>query len=296
MGIRLYFREELLARLGYGSIDAEGSEDTMSLRALLYRRPAEPKAIQVGHDKHIYLVRVRRHRMARRYTLRIQAATREVVLTMPPRGCLKEAKDFAQKHGGWIASRLDHLPKAEPFAHGIIVPLRGQPHRIVHRKGMRGTVWIEVAEDGERKLCVAGDAPHVDRRVGDFLRREAKADLEQASHRFAEQIGASFTRVSVRDPSSRWGSCSTTGVLSYSWRLILAPPYVLDYLAAHEVAHLIEMNHSARFWRLVDKMCPNVRRAKDWLESHGTELHRYGSPSARPVADAPVNGRARSRH
>ena len=89
MGIRLYFREELLARLGYGSIDAGGSEDTMSLRALLYRRPAEPKAIQVVHDKHIYLVRVRRHRMARRYTLRIQAATREVVLTMPPRGCLK---------------------------------------------------------------------------------------------------------------------------------------------------------------------------------------------------------------
>ncbi len=90
----------------------------MSLRALLYRRPAEPKAIQIFHDQHVYLVRVRRHRQARRYTLRIQAATREVVLTMPPRGCLREAKEFAQKHGGWIAQRLHHLPKAEPFAHG----------------------------------------------------------------------------------------------------------------------------------------------------------------------------------
>ena len=137
----------------------------MSLRALLYRRPAEPKAIQIFHDEHVYLVRVRRHRQARRYTLRILAATREVVLTMPPRGCLREAKEFAQKHGGWIAQRLHHLPKAEPFAHGSMVPLRGEPHRIVHRRGLRGTVWVEVADDGERRLCVAGDSPHVDRRV-----------------------------------------------------------------------------------------------------------------------------------
>src|SRR6187455_1154971 len=105
----------------------------MSLRALLYRRPAEPKAIQIFHDEHIYLVRVRRHRQARRYTLRIQAATREVILTMPPRGSLKEAREFAQKHGGWIAARLGRLPEATPFAHGVVVPLRGSPHRIVHR-------------------------------------------------------------------------------------------------------------------------------------------------------------------
>src|SRR5688572_18078033 len=186
----------------------------MSLRALLYRRPAEPKVIQVVHDKHIYLVRVRRHRQARRYTLRIKAATREVVLTMPPRGCLKEAREFAQKHGGWIASRLHHLPEAEPFGHGTVVPLRGQPHRIVHRRGMRGTVWVEVAQDGERLLCVAGDTPHVDRRVGDFLRREARRDLERASRGFAGQLGVTVKQVSIRDPSSRWGSCSTTGVLS----------------------------------------------------------------------------------
>ncbi|HWV53687.1 SprT family zinc-dependent metalloprotease [Pseudorhodoplanes sp.] len=267
----------------------------MPLRALLYRRPTEPKAIQVVHDKHIYLVRVRRHRQARRYTLRIQAATREVVLTMPPRGCLKEAKEFAQKHGGWIASRLHHLPKAQPFEHGTIVPLRGHPHRIVHRKGERGTVWVEGTDDGERKLCVAGDTPHIDRRIGDFLRREARRDLESASRAFAERLGVSIGRVSIRDPSSRWGSCSTTGVLSYSWRLILAPPFVLDYLAAHEVAHLVEMNHSVRFWRLVDRLCPNVRRAKAWLDMHGTELHRYGLPRTRTEPDVPVNGRRPSR-
>ena len=83
-------------------------------------------------------------------------------------------------------------------------------------------------------------------------------------------------RVSVRDQSSRWGSCSTTGVLSYSWRLIFAPPFVLEYLAAHEIAHLVEMNHSRRFWRLVERICPDVARAKAWLDAHGSELHRYG--------------------
>ena len=102
-------------------------------------------------------------------------------------------------------------------------------------------------------------------------------------------------RVSVRDQSSRWGSCSTTGVLSYSWRLILAPPFVLDYLAAHEVAHLVEMNHSARFWRLVDRICPNVPRAKGWLDVHGTDLHRYGLPQGGANTDrrVPANGRVR---
>jgi predicted metal-dependent hydrolase len=251
----------------------------MSLRALLYRRPSEPKSIQIVFDRSIYLVRVRRHRQARRYTLRIHAATREVILTMPPRGSLKEAKEFAQKHGGWIAARLCRLPVAVPFTHGTTVPLRGVEHRITHRPGMRGTVWSETGAGGERLLCVAGETPHVDRRVGDFLRREAQRELESASRRAAATLGVTIKRISVRDQSSRWGSCSTTGVLSYSWRLILAPPHVLEYLAVHEVAHLVEMNHSPRFWRLVSRLCPDCERAKTWLDVHGNDLHRYGLPS-----------------
>jgi len=252
----------------------------MPQRALLYRRPSEPQAIEIVFDRSIYLVRVRRHRQARRYTLRIQAATREVILTIPPRGTLKEARDFAQKHGGWIAARLGRLPEAAPFAHGITVPLRGVPHRIAHRRAVRGTVWTENGADGEAVLCVAGDAPHIDRRIGDFLRREARRELEALSTRFAAELGVKVRRIVVRDQSSRWGSCSTTGVLSYSWRLILAPGYVLEYLAAHEVAHLVEMNHSARFWRLVQRLCPTNERAKAWLDVHGTDLHRYGLPDS----------------
>ena len=252
----------------------------MPQRALLYRRPSEPQAIEIVFDRSIYLVLLRRHRQARRYTLRIQAATREVVLTIPPRGTLKEAREFAQKHGGWIAARFGRLPEAAPFAHGLVVPLRGVPHRIAHRRGVRGTVWTETDANGERLLCVAGNAPHIDRRIGDFLRREAKRDVDAASLRFANHLGVSVKRVAVRDQSSRWGSCSTTGVLSFSWRLILAPGHVLNYLAAHEVAHLVEMNHSARFWRLVQRLCPDHERAKVWLDVHGTDLHRYGLPDA----------------
>ena len=260
----------------------------ISLRALLYRRPREPQAIQVVFDQAVYPVRIRRHRQARRYTLRIQAATREVILTMPPRGSLREAKEFAQKHGGWIATRLRRLPEAAPFAHGTVLPLRGVEHRIQHRRGSRGTVWLEAGENGERLLCVAGEAPHVDRRIGDYLRREAHRELVEASRHAAEALGVALKRVSVRDQSSRWGSCSAIGVLSYSWRLILAPPFVLNYLAVHEVAHLLEMNHSLRFWRLVSRHCPDANRAKVWLDVHGADLHRYGLSG--PGAIAPGAG------
>jgi predicted metal-dependent hydrolase len=164
------------------------------------------------------------------------------------------------------------------FAHDVVVPLRGLPHRIAHRPSVRGTVWTEMDDGGERLLCVAGAAPHVDRRVSDYLRREAKRDLEAASARFAVELGVGIRRVAVRDQASRWGSCSTAGALSFSWRLILAPRWVLDYLAAHEVAHLLEMNHSPRFWRLVRRLCPDHERAKIWLDVHGSDLHRYGLP------------------
>jgi predicted metal-dependent hydrolase len=248
---------------------------SIPLRALLFRRTSEPASITVEFDGEVYLVRLRRHRQARRYTLRINAANREVVLTMPPRGSVRQAREFAQKHGAWIEARLRRLPDGAPFVHGAVLPLRGVGHRIDHRRGVRGTVWTEI-NAGEALLCVAGQAPHLPRRVRDYLKREAKRDLDAASRQAAQVLGVEVRRISVRDQSSRWGSCSSSGVLSYSWRLILAPPFVLDYLAAHEVAHLAEMNHSRRFWRLVERICPDMGRAKAWLDAHGADLHRYG--------------------
>lgn len=247
----------------------------MAVRALLYRRPAEPHSILVKHGSQVFAVRLRRHRRARRYTLRIHPSDREAILTMPPRGTIVDAKEFAQRHGGWIAARLGRLPKPAPFQHGTVLPLRGVDHKIVHRAG-RGTVWTETRDNGERLLCVAGEIEHIDRRVRDFLKREARLDLAKASHRYAELLGVKVTRISVRDQSSRWGSCTSAGSLSFSWRLILAPGYVLDYLAAHEVGHLVEMNHSPKFWRVVGKACPHTERAKAWIDTHGNDLHRYG--------------------
>lgn len=248
----------------------------MAFRALLYRRPTEPSTIAVKFGSQIFAIRLRRHRRARRYTLRIHPSDREAILTMPPRGTIADARDFAQRHGGWIAARLGRLPKAAPFQHGVVIPLRGVLHKIVHRAGERGTVWTEIRDSGERILCVAGGVEYTDRRVHDFLKREARHDLLKASEAYAAQLGVKVKRISIRDQSSRWGSCTSAGSLSFSWRLILAPPYVLDYLAAHEVAHLVEMNHSARFWRVVGRICPHTERAKTWLDVHGNDLHRYG--------------------
>lgn len=263
----------------------------MPLRALLFRRlPPEPKTIEIAFDGAIYRVELRRYRQARRYTLRVHAATREVVLTMPLRGSVREASAFAQKHGAWIAARLGRLPQTLPFADGARIPLRGEPHCITHQK-TRGTVWVEIGAGGEKLLCVAGHAPHISRRVTAYLKQQARHDLEAASRRYAAELGLRIRRISVRDQSSRWGSCSTTGVLSYSWRLILAPPEVLDYLAAHEVAHLKEMNHSMRFWRLLARLCPEMKRAKVWLDTHGADLHRYGaapSAAAEDLSQEPV--------
>jgi predicted metal-dependent hydrolase len=248
----------------------------MSLRALLFRRAPDPQLIEITFDGTVYPIQLRRHARAQRYTLRVQAANRAIVLTMPLRGSVKEARAFAERNGGWIAARLKRLPQPIPFADGLELPLRDVPHQIVHRSGVRGTVWTE-DRDAMPLLCVAGDRAHLARRVRDFLKREAKRDLEAASRHYAAMLGVTVKRVAVRDQSSRWGSCTAAGVLSYSWRLILAPPHVLDYLAAHEVAHLVEMNHSRKFWRVVAGICPDWQRAKGWLNAHGTALHRYGA-------------------
>jgi predicted metal-dependent hydrolase len=187
-------------------------------RSLLYRRPSGPSELTVYFGGEAFPVRLRRHAQARRYTLAIRAATRDVVLTLPSRGSLKQAKEFAQKHGAWIAARLQRLPQAAPLAHGVVFPLRGIDTRIEHRPDARGTVWLEQNENGQNELCVAGGEQHVHRRVCDYLKREAKRELDAASKQAAAKLGVSIKRISVRDQISRWGSCSTSGVLSYSWR------------------------------------------------------------------------------
>jgi predicted metal-dependent hydrolase len=240
------------------------------------RLPAEKMTVFSGERR--FVLSVVRHPRARRYTIRVRDAYRDVVLTMPRRGSLADAHNFAQKNAAWIAAKLARLPDVIPFADGEILPLHGLPHRIVHKPRGRGTAWVEHDESGNALLCVSGDEAHVSRRVSDFLKREARRLLTEASRAYAAKLGVNIRRIGLRDSATRWGSCSESGTLSYSWRLILAPPYVLDYLAAHEIAHRIELNHSDRFWRLLDSMTPDRMRAEAWLGAHGNGLHRYGKP------------------
>jgi predicted metal-dependent hydrolase len=246
------------------------------MRFALFRRNPDPPHLEVAHAGRSFRVALKRRPTARRITLRVSNATGEVVLTLPEHAELGAARRFADAHGGWIASRLDRVPRRVAFKHGATVPFRGVPHRVAHWSNIGGGTEATVDPAGEPVLAVTCDTPHVARRVREFLEREARKDLARAVRKYSNALGVTAKRIAVRDTKTRWGSCSVKGCLSFSWRLILAPHYVLDYLAAHEVAHLKEMNHSHRFWRELHRLCPRTEEAERWLKRHGTELHRYG--------------------
>ncbi len=219
-------------------------------------------------------VAVRRNPRAQRLILRIDHVTGQVVLTLPPRAGLAQGERFLLKHIGWLEGQLDGLAPPTPLADGSIFPLRGQPCRIRHRGG-RGLVVLQ-ANGSIPHLVVPGDPEFLPRRVVDWLKREAKGDLEAAAARYARALGRRPAGIRIADPKSRWGSCSPDGVLTFSWRLVLAPPRILDYLAAHEVAHLKEMNHGSRFWALVERLYPGHQDARDWLNLEGPALSAIG--------------------
>jgi len=253
---------------------------------LFFRRPRPaPEHLDVRFQDRVFKVAIRRNRSARRLILRVRSDTGEPVLTLPGRTPLTQARDFLDRHGGWIAARLDRLPAQIGFHDGAEFPLRGRACRIVATGAARGIICLEPGTtDGPDRLLVPGAPEHVARRVTDYLKRAARADLEKAVAHYAARAGVTVQRLSVKDTRSRWGSCSARGALSFSWRLVMAPPRVLDYLAAHEVAHRLEMNHSARFWQHVADLCPHWQEAESWLTRHAASLHRYGSAGHRPTA------------
>lgn len=252
-------------------------------------RPRAPKprveSLDVAHLGQIYPVRLRRNKAAQRLILRVRADTGEAVLTLPSRTTLAHARDFLSRHGGWIASRIARLPDQVAFAPGADIPLQGVIHRIEAGATLRGRVSLYPATgDAPARIVVPGDGPHLARRLTDFLKAEARRALTEAVARHAAALGVTIAGITIKDTRSRWGSCSARGALSFSWRLILAPPHVLDYLAAHEVAHRVEMNHSSRYWATVERIFPGWREAESWLTRHGAGLHRYGPAGRRPTA------------
>lgn len=223
-------------------------------------------------------IEVHRHPRARRMTLRVSHTRRTVRLTVPRTVGKREANAFINQHMDWLKKQILDLPDSIPFHDGAIFPFRGQacqiefhtdhlaPRKVVLTETETGPVLLvnNVDNDGERRVEL-------------WLRKQARKQLKEAAVYHGDNLQLAFQKITVRDQTTRWGSCSSNGTLSFSWRLIMAPDFVLNYVAAHEVAHLGEMNHSSRFWELVKHTMPEFDRARIWLRENGGELHCYGT-------------------
>jgi len=214
---------------------------------------------------------VRRDRRARQITIHIDASLGGAKIVMPVYAALSDAKAAVRQNEAWLLDRLSKLPPRVAFAHGSVIPVLGVKHRIRHIPFQRGVV-----ERVDNQIWVFGQPEHVTRRVTDWLKAEAKRTISPLCLEKAAAIDKRVRRVMVRDQKSRWGSCGSNGHLSFNWRLILAPEAVLDYVVAHEVAHLVEMNHSPDFWRVVRRLTPTMDRSRAWLNGKGQQLYRYG--------------------
>ncbi|WP_299685658.1 SprT family zinc-dependent metalloprotease [uncultured Tateyamaria sp.] len=205
---------------------------------------------------------------ARRITLRVSQVDGRVTVTLPRHVAEAEALAFAAQKEPWIRKHLDGRAATVAMAPGAVLPVAGQTVTLAPGKGR------SVRLDGD-VLMVPGAPEAMGPRVAGYLKARARDTLAAASDHYAARAGRSYSGLSLRDTRSRWGSCSSSGRLMYSWRLILAPPRVLDYVAAHEVAHLAQMNHSPRFWAEVERIHGPYAEPRQWLRANGAQLHRY---------------------
>jgi len=221
-------------------------------------------------------VTMRLNPRARRLIVKVHPSTGEIAVVAPSERSVNRALDFARAEEDWIAGRLAKVPVPVYFEPGNTILFKGEIYPIRLAPGERGGVWLD-NESTKPTLRVSGQREHAPRRIEDWLKKQARQHVSRRVQAHAAALDVTPRRITVRDASSRWGSCSTSGAMSFSWRLILAPNFVLNYVAAHEVAHLREMNHSRRFWRLVDQLvgAKEAEEAQAWLRQNGAELHRY---------------------
>ena len=226
-------------------------------------------------------VEARINRRAKRLIVRVDSLSGIVHVTAPSKRAVPEALNFARERASWIRAELQAGPKAVPFAVGGLCPYRGKPHLITRDGGPRAPV--RVISSGVREPCdqraqilVGGDDAHTNRRVCDWLKRQARLILTQRVEVYSARLNVRYSKIRIVDTRSRWGSCSEEGTLSFSWRLILAPDHILDYVAAHECAHLVHMNHSKAYWRLLASLDVDARASRDWFRQYGADLFGYG--------------------
>jgi len=218
---------------------------------------------------------------ARRFIVKVDPSTGEVSVIAPSSRSFDRALDFARKEKDWIAGRLADVPQPVQLELGSVVMFKGIEHVIRSGDGKGSPVWID-RDSARPAIRVGGRPEHASRRLLDWLKREARKKIDERVATYATALSVRPKRITIRDTSSRWGSCSSARSLSFSWRLILAPPAVLEYVVAHEVAHLRELNHKPRFWRLVETLVPEIEKSQTWLSTHGALLHRY-APRTRPI-------------
>ena len=214
---------------------------------------------------------------SRRVSLKMDSAKRRMVVSAPSERQLGAAQKFARDKADWIAVHLESLPPAQPFKEGREILFHGQPTLIANPDGRAAPRYEPARGSSPPTLIVPAPPEALDGRVRRFLTREARQAVEQCTRVHADTLGVTVTKISVRDTRSRWGSCAPGGIINYSWRLICAPPYVLDYVCAHEVCHILEANHSRAFWDLVGGLVDTVKPAKKWLREHGSKLHAVGA-------------------
>lgn len=215
---------------------------------------------------------IKQNARATRMTLRIEPGGRELKLTVPAGLPEREIKAFLDRHQGWLMTKLARFSGESVLEEGGTILIRGVAHRIERTGKLRGLTEAVMVED-EAVLRVSGAPEHLRRRIADFLKKEARKDFEHRVGIHARLVGRKVKSLSFKDTRSRWGSCAADGALSFSWRIVMAPPKVIDYLAAHEVAHLREMNHGPDFWALCEELCPATPDARRWLKRNGTMLH-----------------------
>lgn len=236
------------------------------------RKPAPPETRTLDVAGRLMPLTIKQHERATRITLRIEPGGRALKMTIPSGLARRDVDAFLDRHQGWLMTKLAKFSTDTGLHDGGTILFRGVSHRIQHTGSLRGLTEATVI-DGKPVLRVSGMPEHLGRRIATFLKKEARADLERLAKFHAHSIRAPIKSISMKDTRSRWGSCSAEGNLSFSWRIIMAPPAVVDYLAAHEVAHLKEMNHGPHFWALCKKLCPGMEDAKSWLKRHGSLLH-----------------------
>jgi len=213
-----------------------------------------------------------RHARARRVRLTVDPTSGRARLTLPKRAALKPALKWAEQQAAWLAMQRARLPEGRPFAPGATLPYRGETVTIDWRADRPRRVTL----DGEH-LAAGGPAEGLSRRIESWLRRAALALLREETAFFADRAGVTVAAVSIGDPRGRWGSCSSSGAIRYSWRLILAPDFVRRATVAHEVAHRIHMHHGPAFHAAAAEILgDDPAPARAWLKRNGAALHWVG--------------------